>query len=182
MLSMSEMFTAFSGPRLLTRGTRGQIARRIAGGDETDILIFSDETGREIDLDLSGGAEAVAARYPEPSGVGLPKPGRGRPKLGVVAREVTLLPRHWDWLATQRGGASATLRRLIDTASRDNDLRVRQDAAYRFCSAIAGNLPGFEEAMRVLYSGDLDAFAAAMSDWPEDLRRHALELAGGAAS
>jgi hypothetical protein len=168
---MRETFTAFAGDRIVARGTRGAVARVLAERDETGVLIFSDETGRETDLDLSGGAEAVAARYPD-------APRRGRPKLGVVAREVTLLPRHWDWLATQRGGASAALRRLVEEASRGDDGRLRRDAAYRFCSAIAGNLPGFEEAMRQLYSGDRIAFRSAVAAWPSDIRRHALSLAG----
>ncbi|WP_375173115.1 DUF2239 family protein [Pseudooceanicola sp.] len=168
---MTETFTAFAGPRVVARGTRGALARALIDRSETNVLIFSDETGRETDLDLSGGAEAVAARYPD-------RVGRGRPKLGVVAREVTLLPRHWDWLATQRGGASATLRRLVEAASRGDDSALRRDAAYRFCSAIAGDLPGFEEAMRQLYSGDTEAFGAAIAEWPGDISGHALWLAG----
>ena len=169
---MSETFTAFAGPRIIARGTRAQLATDLREASETNVLIFSDESGREIDLDLSGAADAVAARYPEHK-------GRGRPKLGVVAREITLLPRHWDWLATQRGGASAALRRLVEEASRGNDGALRRDAAYRFCSAIAGDLPGFEEAMRNLYAGRGDAFRDAMAAWPEAIRLHAARLASG---
>lgn len=168
---MTETFTAFSNNRIVARGSRARVARALADARETFVLIFSDETGRETDLDLSGGADAVAARYPEQS-------GRGRPKLGVVSREVTLLPRHWDWLATQRGGASAALRRLVEEASRDDDHILRRDAAYRFCSAMAGNLTGFEEAMRHLYADRSDAFRDAIAGWPKDIRAHALELAG----
>ncbi|WP_136635434.1 DUF2239 family protein [Pseudooceanicola onchidii] len=168
---MSETYTAFSNGLIVARGTRAQVARRLAEDGETSVLIFSDETGREIDLDLSGGAVAVATRYPD-------APARGRPKLGVVAREVTLLPRHWDWLATQRGGASAALRRLVEEASRGDEAVLRRDAAYRFCSAIAGDLPGFEEAMRDLYAGRAKDFRARMADWPDDIRTHAVRLAG----
>jgi len=168
---MTETFTAFANNRIVARGTRGTVARALMNAGETNVLIFSNDSGRETDLDLSGGAEAVAARYPE-------RIGRGRPKLGVVAREVTLLPRHWDWLSTQRGGASAALRRLVEEASRGDDDALRRDAAYRFCSAIAGNLTGFEDAMRQLYAGNDDAFRAAIADWPRDIRDHALTLAG----
>lgn len=168
---MNETYTAFSQDRIVARGTRASVARALAAKPEMNVLIFSDETGRETDVDLSGGIVAVAARYPEAS-------GRGRPKLGVVAREVTLLPRHWDWLATQRGGASAALRRLVEEASRGDDHILRRDAAYRFCSAIAGNLPDFEEAMRSLYSGDTERLREILSTWPQDIRAHALSLAG----
>lgn len=170
---MDERFTAFENGRIVARGTRGALARALAAqghGPGAALMIFSDETGRETDLDLSGGAGAVAARYRE-----APR-GRGRPRLGVAAREVTLLPRHWDWLATRRGGASAELRRLVEAAMReDGGAALRRDAAYRFCAAIAGDLPGFEAAMRALYAGE--GFAGAMAGWPEDIRAHALALA-----
>lgn len=168
---MEEQFTAFANMQIVARGTRGQVARALAALGETFVLIFSDATGRETDVDVSGGLAGVAKRYPE-------RPTRGRPKLGVVAREVTLLPRHWDWLATQRGGASATIRRLVEEASRGDDTRLRRDAAYRFCSAIAGDLPGFEEAMRDMYAGRDEAFRAAIAGWPKDVQDHAVRLAG----
>jgi hypothetical protein len=105
---------------------------------------------------------------------------RGRPRLGVVAREVTLLPRHWAWLATQPGGASVALRRLVDDARRAGAGRDRarqaRDAAYRFMHALAGDLPGFEEASRALFAGDRDRFAAAVASWPPDVREHATKL------
>jgi hypothetical protein len=171
---MSETFTAFavsSSPRIVARGTRAEIALALSALADPRVLVFSDETGRETDLDLSGGAEAVAARYDE-------APRRGRPRLGVTAREVTLLPRHWDWLATQRGGASATLRRLVEAASKGDNAALRRDACYRFCSALAGNLPGFEEAMRALYAGQNDRFTTLVEGWPGDIPRHAVGLAG----
>ncbi|WP_154585104.1 DUF2239 family protein, partial [Bordetella pertussis] len=110
--------------------------------------------------------------------------GRGRPRLGVVAREVTLLPRHWDWLAGQPGGASVALRKLVEQARREHAgadaLRRGRDAAYTFMSAAAGNLPGFEEAVRALYAGDAERLAAHMAGWPADVRAYALRLAGAA--
>ena len=103
------------------------------------------------------------------------------PELGVVAREVTLLPRHWDWLAGQPGGASVTLRKLVEQARKDNEgkdrLRRAREAAYRFLSAMAGNLPGFEEAARALFAGHRDRFAAVVAPWPQDVREHAVKLA-----
>ncbi len=125
-----------------------------------DALIFDRATGRVIDID---------PRFPPSEEV--PRPGR--PKLGVTAREVTLLPRHWDWLATQPGGASVALRKLVEEASRNPraQQRARRDAIYRFATAIVGNAPGYEEAMRALYAGQAEEFAAHIEAWPEDVRR-----------
>ena len=111
-----------------------------------------------------------------------PKPARPRPpKLGVVPREVTLLPRHWDWLAAQPGGASVALRKLVEQARRDNEVRdrkrERQEAAYLFMCSLAGNLPGFEEATRALYADDRKRYAEQVASWPEDVRNYALRLA-----
>lgn len=132
---------------------------------ESGILGFSDRTGSQIDFDLRG---VMADRT-----------GPGRPKLGVVAREVTLLPRHWEWLREQPGGASGAIRRLIEEASGTPQAKARQarDAAGRFLTAIAGNLPGYEEATRALYSGDIEGFRERMENWPDDIRAHALHLA-----
>ncbi|GKY89069.1 DUF2239 family protein [Sinisalibacter aestuarii] len=157
-----ETFTAFIGPERVTQGSRAELEAALAprGAHPEGLLVFSDLTGRETDLDLSGAA-----------------PARGRPKLGVRAREVTLLPRHWDWLARQRGGASAALRRLVEEAMRAEAPGPTPDAAYRFLTAIAGNLPGYEAAIRALYAGEAGAFATAMTSWPDDIRNHALSLA-----
>lgn len=169
---MEETFTAFTGNRKFGSGKRADLASELARagyGPGAAVLVFSDVTGGETDLDLSGGPAAVEARH------AVQPRGRGRPKLGVVPREITLLPRHWEWLAGQRGGASAALRRLVEDAMHKPDPAARRDAAYRFCTAIAGDLPGFEEAMRALYAGD--GLGPAIAHWPEDIRRHALMLA-----
>jgi hypothetical protein len=122
-------------------------------------VIFDRETGRVVDVD---------PRFPPKDDV--PRPGR--PKLGVTPREVTLLPRHWDWLATQPGGASVALRKLVEEASRNPRSRQRQlrDAAYRLATALVGNAPGYEEAMRALYAGAAEDFAAHIEAWPPDVR------------
>ncbi|WP_175804007.1 DUF2239 family protein [Burkholderia ambifaria] len=190
-------YTAFDGHRRLVSGPLATVALAVrqAAGDATPgtILIFDDATGRAIDLDLRGTAEEIRARYAAapadasapaggPAGEGEPR-GRGRPKLGVVSREVTLLPRHWDWLATQPGGASVALRKLVEDARRTHAAADRrrdaQARAYHFMSAIAGDLPGFEEAARALYANDVARLAELIAGWPDDARDHALALARG---
>jgi hypothetical protein len=180
-LPPGQTATAFHGLSLLARGALADVALAVRQaaqeGADRPILVFDDETGRVIDLDLRGDAEALMARYRGDT----PAPrGRGRPRLGVTAREVTLLPRQWDWLATQPGGASATLRRLVDQARRadagQTETRTRRDAAYRAMSALAGDLPGFEEASRALFGGEPALFAARIGHWPADLRAYLLRL------
>lgn len=190
-------YTAFDGHRRLASGPLATVAlavRQAAGDAMTGtILIFDDATGRSIDLDLRGTADEIRARYASPSGdatgtAGEPagageQRGRGRPKLGVVSREVTLLPRHWDWLAAQPGGASVALRKLVEDARRTHAaadrLRDAQARAYHFMSAMAGDLPGFEEAARALYANDPARLAELVAGWPDDVRDHALALARG---
>jgi hypothetical protein len=139
-----------------------------------DFLVFEDATGRQVDLDLRGTTPPAPPEAAEPR-------GRGRPRLGVIAREVTLLPSHWDWLNSQPGGASVALRKLVDSARRssgDHDrVRAAQESTYRFISAIAGNLPGFEEASRALFAYDRRRFSDLIAAWPEDIRDYAIRLA-----
>jgi hypothetical protein len=206
---LSKPCTAFEDHRLQLSGPLADVAiavRRSADkGTASAILVFDDETGRVVDLDLRGtDAEilerlsrhpqtfagryrprtAVASEAVSDEGPG-PK-GRGRPKLGVVAREVTLLPRQWEWLAAQPGGASATLRRLVDDARRTSNprqqRRATQEAAYQFMLAIAGDLPGYEEATRALFADDRPALEERIAGWPEDIRAYALRLAFGPAN
>jgi len=182
--------TAFAGRRKLAAGPLAEVALAVKaaerGGSDT-LLVFDDADGRVIDLDLRGSDAEVAARLaPAPLDAAPEAPrGRGRPRLGVTAREITLLPRHWEWLAAQPGGASAALRRLVEEARRANaprdQARAARDAAYRFMSAMAGDLPGYEEAIRALFAGDREAFAARSRDWPQDVRDYAARLAFGSA-
>ena len=156
------------------------------------VLVFDDDTGEQVDVDLgasiddlmrrlAGAGEAVAIAD-EPCG-DAPR-GPGRPRLGVVAREVTLLPRHWEWLNGQPGGASVALRKLVEQARRTNGdadrRRLAKEAAYRFMTAVAGNLAGFEEAIRALFAGDAERFEALVGVWPPDVRDHAWKLAAAA--
>lgn len=182
---MIATYTAFLGHRRLAAGPLREVALRVheARDEPATLLVFADDDGRQIDFDLSGDTEAFLSRVaPEESKHSHLEPaprGPGRPKLGVVAREVTLLPRHWDWLAQQPGGASVALRKLVEAARKEDaaNPRAAREAAYRFISAIAGNLPGFEEATRALFAGEAAGFAAHTAAWPEDLRTHAAQLA-----
>lgn len=199
-MSLTAASTAFRGDQRVADGPLVEVALAVKASHhigDAPILVFDDATGAVVDLDLRGSdAEVVsrlAARFPPISAARsvaedqreeeeIAARGRGRPKLGVVAREVTLLPRQWEWLAAQRGGASQALRRLVDAARRaDGDesaRRVRREASYRFLSVMAGNLSGFEEASRALFANDPEKFARHMATWPTDVRLHAQKLAG----
>ena len=199
--SYEARWTAFSGTRRIQSGAPAEVARAakaVVDGGEQAVLVF-DDASRVVDIDYRGSPENVIARLGLVDDVSTPSNGngkgedsspylespaprgRGRPRLGVVAREVTLLPRHWDWLATQPGGASAAVRRLVDSArqsSVDKDrIRTAKESAYRFISAMAGNEQGFEEATRALFAGDETRFAAMSDSWPRDVRDHARALA-----
>ncbi|WP_346838274.1 DUF2239 family protein [Microbulbifer sp. SAOS-129_SWC] len=186
--------TAFSGQRCIASGNLREVAhaahRAAHAHPECPILIFDDCDSRPVELDLRGSEAEVLARLPtvdadQPPPIEKPR-GRGRPKLGVVAREVTLLPRHWDWLKSQPGGASVALRKLVEEARRANlgrdRRRAAQESCYRFMTAIAGDLPGFEEATRALFAGERALFGAEIAAWPEDIRSHCERIAADAFS
>jgi hypothetical protein len=172
----SQSFSAFAEFEHVATGSLEAVvaaAKERAGyGEHPDALIFDNRTGRQLDFDMRGSTEEVLARVRTTR----ERPGRGRPKLGVECNELCLLPRHWEWLAAQPRSASATLRRLIDAArkneSPEEKLRERQDAIGTFMWAVTGNLPGFEEASRCLYRGDWAGFRERIADWPEDVKRH----------
>jgi hypothetical protein len=181
--------TAFEGARCIAAGELADVARKAkAAVDQGEqVLIFDDATSEAIEVDFRGTAEDVLQRLARPDGkqktAAVPEAprGPGRPKLGVVAREVTLLPRHWDWLNAQPGGASVALRKLVEEARRANKgkdrVRQSQEAAYRFMSVMAGNQPGFEEATRALFAAQRERFDQSVQSWPEDIRKHARKLA-----
>jgi uncharacterized protein len=195
---MTRHVTAFEGPTRIASGELAQVALRVKSavdrGGEAAVLVFDDETGARVDLDLHGTPEEALERLGPPAP---PAPeahkatpaseaprGPGRPRLGVVAREVTLLPRHWEWLAEQPGGASVALRKLVEEARRANEgadrVRRAREGAYRFMVAMAGDAPGFEEATRALWAGDAAWFDAHTGAWPPDVRDHARRLAAPA--
>jgi hypothetical protein len=178
--------TAFVGVEIVASGSLQEVAlavkERLNQDPAVSPLVFDDATARPIDLDLRGSDEAVLKRLDDHPVHGAKAPARtpGRPKLGVVAREVTLLPRHWDWLNGQPGGASVALRRLIDEARHASPVadKVRQarEVTYRFMTAVAGNQPGYEEAIRALFAGNGAHYHALIAGWPTDVRAYARQL------
>ena len=179
-----QALLAFAGHRLLARGPAAEVVAAVKTATDAgeSVLTFDAVDGRVVDLDLRGDLAAVLARLIPASGP--ERRGPGRPKLGVTAREVTLLPRHWDWLSGQPGGASVALRKLVEGALREAEgpdrARRAKEAAYRFMTAIAGDLPGYEAAVRALFAGDGAGFEAAVEGWPDGVRDAVLGMAARA--
>ncbi len=177
-------YVAFAGPRRLASGTAAAVLpvlKRRFDADRADLpLVFEVESGRQVDFDLRGTLDEVLEREAAPK-----RPSRGRPKLGVTGREVTLLPRHWEWLGHQPNGASAALRRLVEAAMKarpgaERARRIRA-ALSRFLTAMAGDRANYEEACRALFAGDTERFEALTARWPKDIRGYAVERAREAA-
>jgi hypothetical protein len=193
---LDAAYIAFEGDRRVASGNLREV---ISAAKETleqrkdaSVLVFDGTTSGPIEIDFRGSIDDVLARLPdvatapaagEEAAPSVPR-GPGRPKLGVVAREITLLPRHWEWLAQQSGGASVALRKLVDEARRANKdkdrIRLAQEAAYRFIAAMAENKPHYEEVARALFAGDAARFEAWTASWPADVRDHARRLAAAA--
>jgi hypothetical protein len=193
MADSPDTYIAFLGHSRIASGPLADVAHEVRARLDADptasIAVFNASTSAPMDLDLRGTPEEVAekaaflaAGFPGKAFVmaGPSKPGPGRPKLGVVGREVTLLPRHWDWLASQPGGASVTIRKLVEAARKQGQgtqlIRQIQDVAHRFMYAIAGDLPGFEEAARALYAWDLARLENLIGEWPPDIRDHVMRI------
>jgi hypothetical protein len=179
-------YTAFSDSKKIASGRRlADVAVEakdyLMKHARASVLIFDDATSKQVEIDFRGSKDDVRERVVEGEPVGA---GPGRPKLGVIAKEVTLLPAHWDWLGLQPGGASVTLRRLVDDARKKNagrdEIRQAQDAAYKFMTVMAGDLANYEEALRALYAKDKTKFKAMIADWPKDVRDHSMKLASAA--
>ncbi len=186
-------YIAFEQDRCIAAGDLRDVIRAakqtLDRRKDASILVFDGTTSGPVDIDFRGPIEDVLSRLPNHStaattaeGIETATPrGPGRPKLGVVAREVTLLPRHWDWLAQQTGGASVAIRKLVEEARRSGEdkdrIRQGQEAAYRFMSAMAGNKPHYEDAIRALFAGDPVRFEKLIAEWPADVRDHAARLA-----
>jgi hypothetical protein len=196
-VSPQPTFTAFAGSRRIDSGELAPVAlsakRAIEGGETGEILICEDSNARTIEVDLRGGLDdiqvsaaraLIARRGPAEPAAGEPRRGPGRPRLGVIAREVTLLPRHWRWLSDQPGGASVALRRLVEEAAKDRSgrekRRLGQEAAYRFMSSLAGDRAGYEDAVRALFAGNSARFGELIASWPADVRDYAQQLAAAA--
>lgn len=189
MFNPSLRCSAFSGTNRIASGELRHVAMKAKqafdASPERPVLVFDDADARTLELPLELPAADLLAwlSRPQQQASGAPETPRrpGRPKLGVVPREVTLLPRHWDWLAAQPGGASVALRKLVDEARKvnagDDRRRAAQEASYRFILVMAGDAPGFEDAARALFAGDAQRFESLLLAWPEDVREHALWLA-----
>jgi uncharacterized protein len=191
--------TAFIGMKRLASGDVREVARKVKEAidkskDKT-IMIFDDSNGETVEFDLRGkvddvlkGLDTAIAKFEKNSSAENEEPagpkGPGRPKLGVISREVTLLPRHWDWLNNQAGGASVALRKLVEEARHVNagkdKIRHSQDAAYKYMSAMAGNLPGYEDAIRALFAANQSGFKIAVASWPQDVKSYAVKLSSDA--
>ena len=196
---------AFADDRCIATGSLDEVARAVKAMSDARpharLLVFNKQTSAPIEIDCRGSVAEVLARVAQTAGAAnahavgesasdtapveeAARSGPGRPRLGVVAREVTLLPRHWDWLASQPGGASVALRKLVDQARRASQSadrqRAAQDATFRFMSAMAGDHAGYEEATRALFAGDGVRFAALIADWPGDVAAHLHHLASAA--
>ena len=180
-------YTAFDGTKLLLQDSLAEVVlkikKKIGKAANSSVLIFSDTTGKMMDFDFHGAEKDVLKRLETFVAEALPKDksGPGRPKLGVISREISLLPRHWEWLAAQSGGASATLRLLVEEAKRKSaggiSIKQAQERTYKFMSVMAGDLKGYEEALRALYKKDREKFLTQIRDWPRDVREHVAKLA-----
>lgn len=190
-------YTGFAGHRLIASGELTEVALKAKEwsdqGERAPLLIFEDDTGALVDLDFQGSREELLASLTrkkaraeaqEKEAEETRRAGPGRPKLGVVSREISLLPRHWEWLNGQPGGASATLRKLVEEALREGQgadrARRAQEAAYKFMYTLAGDFPGFEEASRAFFAKDAERFAQLIQPWPEDVRQHLQKLVASA--
>lgn len=191
-MTTQESFTAFADNERIANGDLFHVSKVVRAVLEEKeprlVLVFSDQTGKQVDIDLRKVSKTATTRS-DKSGNEIPpaapEPRRpGRPKLGVVGKEITLLPRHWEWLNIQPGGPSVVLRKLVEQArraSKDQDsIRQSRDAVYHFTVAIAGNEPGFEEASRALFAGNRTRFYKQIQDWPKDVRDFVQLLARGA--
>lgn len=174
----TALCTAFVHHQRVAVGSYAEVAEALSdlALPTGSFLVFDDTTGTQVDYPWPVGYAPVHPATVEADEEPPATPTVGRPKLGVVAREVTLLPRHWEWLGQQRGGASAALRRLVDQArtvhASHDQMRQAKEAAYRFMSAIGGDLPGFEDASRALFAQNATDFANAIKHWPTDVQTY----------
>lgn len=179
MVSRPLTYSAFAEDRLIAFGLLPDVLTAakayVDGTEDPQLLIFEDRTGRQLDFDFRGSVQEVLVRAIPPE-----RTGPGRPKLGVVSREVSLLPRHWEWLEAQPQGISAGLRRLVEEARKQNPAEQRarkgREAMSKFMTAVAGNRPNYEEATRALFASDHARFEELIAEWPEDIRAHLLRV------
>ncbi len=179
-------YTGFLGSRLVASGDILSVAIKIKKSLRLEVklqvFIFDDLTGDQAEVDFRGDLDQMKTRLQtQVDEQTIKKSGPGRPRLGVISKEITLLPEHWEWLAIQPGGASVTLRKLIEEAKKKNtqrdQIRQAQDRAYKVMMVLAGDRVGYEEALRALYQGNRQAFQSQIESWPSDIREYTLALA-----
>lgn len=180
-------YTAFEDHKILSQGSLedvvSKVKKRFEKSPASQIVIYSDATGKSMDFNFQGTEKEVLKRlevYTTPQSATAVSSGPGRPKLGVISREVSLLPKHWEWLATQSGGASNTLRKLVEESMKKtsgvNTVKMAQERTYKFMSVEAGDLENYEEALRALYRKDKERFSNEIKTWPRDVQKHIIEL------
>jgi hypothetical protein len=184
--SQVNKYSAFEDAKLLFQGELSDVVLKIKkylGSDRNSaILIFSEDTGKLMDFNFQGTTQAVLKRLEVFTSAEQmnPSSGPGRPRLGVVSREVSLLPRHWEWLAARSGGASATIRLLVEEAQKKSStnpsIKQMQERVYRVMSVLAGDFHGYEEALRALYKRDRKSFVSRIETWPKDVQKYLNDL------
>jgi hypothetical protein len=168
-------YTAFAAHQRVTSGTLGKVLPEakalLDSGKYETLLFFEDSTGKQVDFDFRGTSEEVVARA-----VPAASHGPGRPRLGVVSREISLLPRHWEWLEQQPSGISAAIRRLVEEARKHEPetekARLAIEATSRVMTALAGDRRGYEEATRALFQRDRPRFDALIDRWPVAIKTY----------
>jgi hypothetical protein len=167
-------YTIFEGFNAVGRGTHSEVRQAVralkAERETATFLVFNDETGESLDQDFERveTAHLLQARVTEAA------PRKvGRPRLGVVAREITLLPRHWEWLEAQQGGASVALRKLVEIARKQQEpedrIRHAISVTFKFLNVMGGRMPGFEDVNRALFQRDWARFDALVAAYPRDV-------------
>lgn len=173
-MNTKNTYTAFVGNTRLITDSLLNVALAIKNQqhDSAPILIFEDQTGKQIDVNITGSESDIQQRYAELETV----KKVGRPKLGVISREITLQQKHWDWLDLQNSSASAVIRKLIDqelnNAQSESNIMMTKQTTDRFMSAMLGNMPNYEEATRALYQGNKEGFLELIQDYPNDLKEY----------
>lgn len=171
----------FSNNELVAEGEVAEVLAKarayLRQQGDAELLVLNRETSRVLEVDFDQPDEVIERTLGIQAGEP-PKParrGRGRPRLGVQSREVSLLPRHWEWLNSQPGGASAALRRLVEEARKSPEVQAEEArlAVDRFLNTLAGDLPNYEEALRQFYRRQYGLMYEQMAGWPADIQRHA---------
>jgi hypothetical protein len=178
-------YTAFGNGKLIVHGGLDDVVTKIKRWYDKysngTLLVFNDFTGKTMEFDLRGSEKEVLQKIEMflPQEIVVVSARPGRPKLGVVTREVSLLPQHWEWLASQPEGASAALRKLVEGAKKNlvmkESVKQVQERAYKIMSILAGDLPQYEEALRSLYRRNEENFKQHIASWSPDIKDYVMK-------